>query len=249
VRALPVAVLAAALLAGCGGGEEEPSPRPQPVAEADAPQPIAAPGAAARAEEPDGRWPTAHVLRRTWLRAAPGGRRVARIGRRTAFGGPNVLAVARRRGRWVGVHAPERPNGRLGWLPAAAVRFDAVDLSIHVDRSARRLAVRDGRKVLRRFPVAVGRPGHATPLGRHGVTDKLIMPPGTPYGCCAVALTGHQTSLPSGWGGGDRLAVHGTSAPQTIGAAASLGCLRAAEDDMRWLLRRLPLGVPVFIRA
>ena len=103
--------------------------------------------------------------------------------------------------------------------------------------------------MLRRFPVAVGRPGHATPLGRYGVTDKLLMPAGTPYGCCAVALTGHQTSLPSGWGGGDRLAVHGTTAPETIGTAASLGCLRAAEADMRWLLRRLPLGAPVFIRA
>jgi lipoprotein-anchoring transpeptidase ErfK/SrfK len=75
------------------------------------------------------------------------------------------------------------------------------------------------------------------------------MPPGTPYGCCAVALSGHQTSLPAGWGGGDRLAVHGTSEPWTVGQPASLGCLRAADADIRWLLRRVPLGAPVFIRA
>ncbi|HWT22090.1 MAG TPA: L,D-transpeptidase, partial [Solirubrobacteraceae bacterium] len=174
---------------------------------------------------------------------------VATVGPRTGFKGPHVLAVARRRGRWVGVHAPERPNGRLGWLHAAAVELGAVDLSVHVDRSARTLTVRNGRRVLRRFTVAVGQPGHETPLGRFGVTDRLAMPPGTPYGCCAVALSGHQKSLPAGWTGGDRLAVHGTNAPDTVGAAASLGCLRAHDRDIRWLLRRIPLGAPVFIRA
>jgi L,D-transpeptidase catalytic domain len=252
VRPLPAALLAAALLAGCGGEQEEERPERAEAPAARAPEPPAEPreaGTPAAAPVPDGRWPTAEVRRRTWLRAAPGGRRVARIGRKTAFGGPNVLAVARRRGRWVAVHAPERPNRRPGWLPASAVRFGAVDLSIHVDRSARRLSVRDGKRVLRRFTVAVGRPGHETPLGRYGVTDKLLMPAGTPYGCCAVALSGHQTSLPSGWGGGDRLAVHGTTAPETIGQAASLGCMRAAEADLRWMLRRLPLGAPVFVRA
>jgi hypothetical protein len=195
------------------------------------------------------RWSTARILRRTWLRRAPGGRRVTRVGRRTRFGGPQVLAVARRRGDWLAVHTPRLPNGRLGWVRAAAVRIGAVALSVHVDRSARRLTVRRGRRVLRRVTVAVGRPGHETPLGRFGVTDRLSMPPGTPYGCCAVALSGHQTSLPAGWAGGDRLAVHGTTDPASVGTAVSLGCLRAGDADIRWLLRHIPLGAPVFIRA
>jgi lipoprotein-anchoring transpeptidase ErfK/SrfK len=129
------------------------------------------------------------------------------------------------------------------------VRLGAVDVLIRVDRSSRKLSVRRGRRVLRRFTVAVGRPGNKTPTGRFAVTDKLAMPAGGPYGCCAVALTGHQTNLPSGWSGGDRLAVHGTNAPETIGQAASLGCMRAATPDIRWLMRHIPLGTPVFIRA
>jgi len=204
------------------------------------------PVAAARAA---GRFPTAEVLRRTRLRTAPGGRALARIGPRTEFGSPSVLSVIRRRGAWLAVHAAQLPNGRAGWLPAAAVRLGTVDVSVHVDRSARRLTVRRGDRVLRRFTVAVGRPGNVTPTGRFAVTDKLRMPAGGPYGCCAVALTGHQLHLPSGWAGGDRLAIHGTNAPWSIGQAASLGCMRAATADIRWLLRRMPLGAPVFIRA
>jgi lipoprotein-anchoring transpeptidase ErfK/SrfK len=196
-----------------------------------------------------GRFPTAEVLRRSRLRTAPGGRALARIGPRTEFGSPSVLSVIRRRGAWLAVHAAQLPNGRAGWLPAAAVRLGAVDVSVHVDRSARRLTVRRGDRVLRRFTVAVGRPGNVTPTGRFAITDKLIMPAGGPYGCCAVALTGHQLHLPSGWAGGDRLAIHGTNAPWSIGQAASLGCMRAATADIRWLLRRMPLGAPVFIRA
>jgi hypothetical protein len=81
------------------------------------------------------------------------------------------------------------------------------------------------------------------------VTDKLHGATyGSYYGCCILALNGHQTNLPPGWTGGNRLAIHGTNAPGTIGTAASAGCLRAADADLRVLMRRVPLGTPVFIR-
>jgi hypothetical protein len=82
------------------------------------------------------------------------------------------------------------------------------------------------------------------------VTDKLrVSDPGSPYGCCVVALTGHQVKLPEGWPGGDRLAVHATKDTSGLGQAVSLGCMRADPKDARWLLETLPLGTPVFIRA
>jgi hypothetical protein len=247
--ALAALALLAPFAGGCGGTEPSrpPSRGEASAAERMAPVRERAPRPATAA--PRGRWTTARVLHAAVLRASPGGRRVGRVGRRTEFGSPRVLAVLRRRGAWLRVQAPQLPNGRAAWIRAAGVRLGAVDLSVHVDRSARTLRVRRGRRVLRRMPVAVGMPGSATPTGRFAVTDRLTMPAGTPYGCCAVALTGHQTALPSGWSGGDRLAVHGTNAPATVGREASLGCLRAHAADIRWLLRRLPLGAPVFIRA
>ena len=70
---------------------------------------------------------------------------------------------------------------------------------------------------------------------------------GAYYGCCILALSGHQTNPPSGWTGGDRLAIHGTDNPATIGTPASAGCLRASDADLQKRSSAVPLGTPVFI--
>ena len=236
------------LLAGCGGGTPvattaDPNGEPHFAVE-QTPAPKSHPAG------PAGRYKTAHVLRRTTLRASPGGHVLARIGRRTEFGSERVLAVIGRRAGWLRVIVAERENGRRGWIRARAARLGATDISIKVDRSARRLMLRRGDEVLRRFPIAVGRPGNETPLGRFAVTDRLrTQTADSPYGCCALALSGHQTKLVPGWPGGDRLAIHGTPNEETVGTEASLGCIRAYTNDIRALVRRVPLGAPVFVRA
>jgi lipoprotein-anchoring transpeptidase ErfK/SrfK len=97
--------------------------------------------------------------------------------------------------------------------------------------------------------VAIGRPGSPSPTGRFAVTDKLAGSSYGPYyGCCILALSAHQPNTPPGWPGGDRMAIHGTNAPGTIGAAASAGCLRGSDADLRTLIRRVPVGTPIFIR-
>ena len=180
------------------------------------------------------------------LRASPGGRRLAVLRQVTEFGSPTVLAVVARRPGWLSVLTAR--HTRPGWIPEDAARLGATDYSVRVDRTERRLELRRGGKVVRRLPVAIGRPGYPTPVGRFAVTDELKMKPGGPYGCCAIALTGRQTHLPAGWTGGDRIAIHGTPATESIGQAASLGCLRAHDEDVRALVRALPLGAPVFVR-
>lgn len=90
--------------------------------------------------------------------------------------------------------------------------------------------------------------GSETPPGDYSVTDALAGPKlGPYYGCCVLAISGHQPNLPPGWIGGDRIAIHGTPGP--VGGAASLGCLRATDADMVDLFALVPLGAPVFIRA
>jgi lipoprotein-anchoring transpeptidase ErfK/SrfK len=98
--------------------------------------------------------------------------------------------------------------------------------------------------------VAIGRAGSETPTGRFAVTDKLTGTSYGPYyGCCIMALSGHQPNPPPGWTGGTRLAIHGTDSPATIGTAASAGCLRAGDGDLHQLMRRVPVGTPVSIAA
>ena len=186
---------------------------------------------------------------RVALLARPGGRIVASLSARTSFGSPQALAVVRsRRGRWLAVSTPELGNGHLAWLDARAggLRFARTRLELDVDLS-QRLAVlrRDGRIVLR-TSVGVGRPGSPTPTGRFSVTDKLDGAAYSAYyGCCILALSATQPSLPAGWSGGNRIAIHGGP----TGGAVSAGCIHAGDADLRTLMRLVPLGTPVLVRA
>jgi lipoprotein-anchoring transpeptidase ErfK/SrfK len=201
-------------------------------------------------QPPSRRYLTAAIARRTRLYARPGGRVLHHLRPHTEFGSQTVLGVVARRGEWLKVAAAQLPNGRRGWVRSRATDLGGTDYDIRVDRSARRAAFRRDGRVLLRFPVAVGRPGNETPLGRYAVTDKLRPVEATsPYGCCALALTGHQTRLEPGWPGGDRLAIHGTPATWSIGQPVSLGCMRAPKRALRVLMRRVPLGAPVIVRA
>ena len=239
------AALAAALvLAGCG---QESAPDPPASAASTPPArraglPEVVPGLGTL---------TAHVRRDKFLWSRPGGgRRLARMPRRTRFDSPRIVTVVRRRGRWLGVLAPELPNGRVGWVDGRrGVRLYRTDWSLEALLSRRRLVVRRAGQVVERIPIAVGRPSAPTPTGRFAVTDRLRTgSEAGPYGCCVLALTGHQPKIPQGWGGGDLLAIHATPAEQTIGHAASLGCLRARNADMRRLVRQIPLGTRIRIR-
>ncbi len=255
MRSSPFAAATILIFAGCGA---EPAATPRaPGADGvgsdfviEQAAPTTEPATDAKPAPKAKRWQTARVLRRIALRASPDGRVLAHLGTRTEFGSRRVLAVTGRRRGWLRVIVSERENGEPGWIRARAARLGGTDVSIHVDRSRRRLTLRRGDRVLRRLPVAVGRAGNETPLGRFAVTDRLrTQSADSPYGCCAVALSGHQTKLVPGWPGGDRLAIHGTPNPETVGRPASLGCMRAHTDDIRALMRAVPLGAPVFIRA
>lgn len=263
---VPVFASASPSLASGGDEPAEPArpaappllaPEPAPAA-SPAPAPAApaapAPGpdaAAVEAKPGPKRYLTARVEGDAVnLRREPGGPVVARLGRTTEFGSPRSFAVVERRGRWLGVVAPELGNGEVAWIDvrASAVEVGATAMSVSIDLSRRVLVVKRGAEVVRRVTIGIGAPGSPTPIGRFAVTDKL---PGSRYGayygCCILALSAKQPNLPAGWTGGDRIAVHGTDDPWTIGQATSAGCPHASDADLRYLLRVLPLGTPVFI--
>jgi L,D-transpeptidase catalytic domain len=193
----------------------------------------------------------AYVRSAVALRSAPGGRGsvVARLSAQTPFGSPQAVGVVRsRRGRWLAVSSPALGNGRLGWLDArdGGLRFARTRLELDVDLSRDVAVVRRGSRVLRRVTVGVGRPGSPTPTGRFSVTDKLAGSAySAVYGCCILALSATQPHVPAGWTGGNRIAIHGGP----TGGAVSAGCIHAAESDLRYLMRVLPLGAPVTIHT
>jgi lipoprotein-anchoring transpeptidase ErfK/SrfK len=179
------------------------------------------------------------------LRSAPGSGRVLAVASRTTeFGSPTRLPVAAFHGRWIEVISTKLPNGVHGYVRLDQVWLSHDSLAVDVDLSQRLLRVWRHGVVVRRTEVAIGASGSPTPIGRFAVTDELTGLNPAAYGCCILALSGHQTHLPPGWTGGDRLAIHGGGG---IGSAVSSGCLHAGESDLRWLMRRLPLGTQVVI--
>jgi L,D-transpeptidase catalytic domain len=239
------AALAAVAVAGATSHEAAPTAE-APAPEGDGVRPVAFTGPADTAR--DGPWLTARLRRPTLLRSRPGGHRLSWLSLRTRFGSPQVLGVLARSGGWLRVLSPDLANGRSGWIRTRDAAVGTTSVSVTVDRSRRELQLRDGPRLLDRFRIGVGRRGSPTPTGRFAITDKLAMGAGSPYGRFVLALTGHQPHLPAGWPGGDRLAIHGTPEPGSLGEAASLGCVRAPERGLRVLMRRVPLGAPVFIR-
>jgi hypothetical protein len=193
---------------------------------------------------------TASVRRSTVLYREPGGERRLRITPKTEWGSARVLGVVSQRGDWLGVQASELKNGEIAWIRRERASLDCVSWSVHADLSKRTLSVRHNGRTVRKLRVAIGRKDNPTPKGRFTVTDRLkVTSEGSPYGCCVLALTGHQTDLPPYWPGGDRLAVHATNDESSIGHPVSLGCMRAEAPQARWLINNIPLGAPVFISA
>jgi hypothetical protein len=156
-------------------------------------------------------------------------------------------AIAKDGSRWLELSLPGRPNGGRGWVPASQLELHRVLNRIIVHRSARVLELRrieDGR-LLMRAPIAVGKPGAETPLGRYFYVQWRFVPTDPFYGSYALETSAY--SRLSEWPGGGVVGIHGTDEPQLIGAAVSHGCIRMLNRDVVELRRLAPLGTPIDI--
>jgi hypothetical protein len=212
--------------------------------------PIAAPSRAGGAE-------TALVVAPTAARSRPGGGRVvAHLRGETDWSHQaQVLLVLRSatvEGReWLRVLLPVRPDGTSAWIPADRVTLRPDDVWIEIDKGARRLlAYRDGRLV-RRYPVVIGRAATPTPSGLAAIYERNRQPdPRGFLGPWALPLTALSPVLRSFGGGPGRVAIHGrdgASLEDPLGSAASHGCIRIPNAGVRWLARHAPAGTPVRI--
>jgi lipoprotein-anchoring transpeptidase ErfK/SrfK len=149
---------------------------------------------------------------------------------------------------WVRLHLPVRPNGSSGWVLARDVELNVVNQRLVVDISERSLKVfEEGAEILT-TPVAVGSNTNPTPVGLFFVTDALET--GNPrgaWGPFAFGLSAHSDSITEFNGGDGIIGIHGTSKPNSIGKAVSLGCVRVPNQVMLELAELVQLGVPVLI--
>lgn len=111
-------------------------------------------------------------------------------------------------------------------------------LSLVLDRSERTVSVHRGSEVVRTYEVAVGKAGHATPLGSWEFSQVDINPDWTPPDSdwaadASYTPPGHADNPM----GRVRMifnrpySIHGTDALHSIGKAASHGSVRIANRD------------------
>lgn len=151
---------------------------------------------------------------------------------------------------WYEVYLPIRPNGTTGWVRAEDVRVDTTDFWIEVSLSDFELVVHEGRDVVLRTEIGVGRDDRPTPGGVYYVKELLKVPNASgAYGPYAYGLSGYQSTLESFNGGQAVIGIHGTNDPTSFGRVVSSGCVRVPNATITRLAEVIgpPLGTPVRI--
>ena len=158
--------------------------------------------------------------------------------------------VIERRGDWLKVEVPVRPNGTDGYVKASDVDLATTTKHIELHVGERKLQVYDGDTLTTETNVVVGKDETRTPLGRFFVTDQIPQknPEGF-YGPLILPLSAYSEQLDIFDEGVPVIAMHGTSRPELIGQAVSNGCIRVPNDVITQIAATVPLGTPVDILA
>lgn len=165
--------------------------------------------------------------------------------------------------RWVSLAAI---LGMTAWLSVCAAGAVAAADSqagvpvvartrIVISLADRRLQlIRPGMET-RSFPVAIGRPGVAIPIGDSAVIRKRRDPTWHPTVEQRRAKPSLPTAVPPGPGnplgkfaldlGWTAIAIHGTNEPDSVGRRASAGCFRMLPADIEALFDATEVGTPV----
>lgn len=89
---------------------------------------------------------------------------------------------------------------------------------------------------IKQYPIASGKPGWPSPIGKWEITDKNDW--GEGFG-------GRWMGLSVKWG---RYGIHGTTNKNSIGRSASHGCIRMFNKDIKELYNIVSIGTPVIIK-
>jgi lipoprotein-anchoring transpeptidase ErfK/SrfK len=113
----------------------------------------------------------------------------------------------------------------------------------------RKLALLEDGKVQKIYQVAVGADVTPSPTGEFHIAHKIVGPTYSHHG--KVVAAGKGNPLGSRWMGLDKehYGIHGTNMPQSIGHAASHGCIRMGKHDVEELFQLAGVGDVVEIHG
>jgi lipoprotein-anchoring transpeptidase ErfK/SrfK len=125
-----------------------------------------------------------------------------------------------------------------------------------VSKADTKLRLWKNLKLVKEYNVAVGMPAWPTPNGLFSIQDKTVDPTwSVPNSSWAGSLAGQvipggapNNPLKARWMGfSNGAGIHGTEEVDSLGSAASHGCIRMLVPDVISLYRKVDVGTPIFI--
>ena len=157
------------------------------------------------------------------------------------------------------LRAPRTFRARTDSVEPEVTRAEAwkqTPVIVTVSRSDRRARLFREGELVASYQVAVGEPKYPTPTGRFAVQSKQKDPVwNVPNSEWAGDLAGKtipagdpRNALVARWIGFDgAVGFHGTKSLESLGRAASRGCVRMSRDDVISLFARVEVGTPVLV--
>jgi lipoprotein-anchoring transpeptidase ErfK/SrfK len=138
---------------------------------------------------------------------------------------------------------PVTPNPKAPEFAKATVRWVLISIP------DRKLALLESGKVVRIYRVAVGKVSTPSPAGEFKIVNRVTNP--TYYHKGQVIAAGKGNPVGTRWMGlsAKGYGIHGTNQPNSIGKAASTGCIRVGKKDLEELFAVVDVGDAVEIRA
>lgn len=179
----------------------------------------------------------------------PGARSYMQLGPlQDSYDTPPVFRVLTRRGAWLHVSLPIRPDHSSAWIRARDVTLAQTGYRLEVQLHSHRLVLWNGRRRVFSAAIAVGKALTPTPSGTYFIAYSLrTTDPRSFFGPYAFGLSAYSNVLTSFAGGDGEIGLHGTSEPWLLGHSVSHGCIRTANATITHLVHLLPLGTPVQI--
>lgn len=127
-------------------------------------------------------------------------------------------------------------------------------MRLEIQLKQKRVTVYKGDIKVKSYPIAVGRAGWETPVGTYKV-KQMIRNPAWTHPLNGTTIPGGDPENPLGrfwigfWTDGKNwIGFHGTPNPESVGTAASHGCIRMYNRDVEELFSKVSLGTEVLVK-
>jgi lipoprotein-anchoring transpeptidase ErfK/SrfK len=156
--------------------------------------------------------------------------------------------------------ANNRPNPSAQQQPTTKPAISASNrqqpieavVNLTIKLNEKRVYVYKGDQLVTKYPIAIGKKGWETPTGEWQIMEKIKNPAWTSFKTGEVFAPGRENPLGARWigfwtDGKDVVGFHGTPDLKSIGTAASHGCVRMRNRDVKALFRLVKVGTTVTV--